>query len=94
MTRTVSVCIYQYDDGKLAGLQLSNDYRARDFTASLTLGQLDIVRNSGIVVGQYLQSVTHSLSLGAELMYQRGSQIPGGQISILSLGGKYSGTFC
>lgn len=70
---------------------MTNDYRGRDFTASLTLGQLDIVRSSGILVGQYLQSVTNAVSLGAELMYQKGSQIPGGQISILSLGGKYAG---
>ena len=72
-------------------MQLSNDYKARDFTASMTLGQLDIVRNSGIFVGQYLQSVTNSIALGAELMYQKESKIPGGQISVLSLGGKYSG---
>ncbi|XP_055352133.1 mitochondrial import receptor subunit TOM40 homolog [Paramacrobiotus metropolitanus] len=91
-TRLRSRLIAQYDEGKLAGLQLSNDYRARDFTASLTLGQLDIVRASGIVVGQYLQSVTKALALGAELMYQKGTQIPGGHISILSLGAKYTGS--
>lgn len=72
-------------------MQLTNDYRGRDFTGSLTLGQLDIVRNSGIVVGQYLQSLTKGLALGAELMYQKGQQIPGGQISILTVGGKYTG---
>lgn len=83
----------QYDDGKMAGMQLTNDYKGQDFTASLTLGQIDIVRNSGIVVGQYLQSVTKSLALGAELMCQKGGQIPGGQISMLSLGGKFTGNF-
>ncbi|OQV13227.1 Mitochondrial import receptor subunit TOM40-like protein 1 [Hypsibius exemplaris] len=91
-TRLRSRIIAQYDEGKLAGLQISNDYKAPDYTASMTLGQLDIVRNSGIVVGQYFQSVTRAVALGAELMYQKGSQIPGGQISVLSLGGKYTGT--
>ena len=72
-------------------MQITNDYKARDFTACLTLGQIDIARNFGIVVGQYLQSVTQYLAFGAELMYQKGAQIPGGQISMLSLGGKFTG---
>lgn len=72
-------------------MQLTNDYRGRDFTGSLSLGQIDIVRNSGIVVCQYLQSVTKAISLGAELMYQKGQQLPGGQVPVLTVGGKYNG---
>lgn len=44
-------------------------------------------------MGQYLQQVTPKLALGAEVLYQYGQQIPGGEISIFSLAGKYSGEF-
>ena len=46
----------------------------------------------GVLVGHYLQKVTENLALGAELVYQRGPNIPGKQMSIYTLGGKYAGT--
>lgn len=45
----------------------------------------------GVFVGQYLHSVTQNLALGTELAIQRGHQIEGGQMAILSLCGRYSG---
>ena len=45
---------------------------------------------TGVVVAQYLQSVTEKLDLGAELMYQYGSNVPGGQIGIYTLAGRYT----
>ena len=38
-------------------------------------------------MGHYLQKVTENLALGAELVYQRGPNIPGKQMSIYTLGG-------
>ena len=46
---------------------------------------------SGLFVGQYLQRVTSNLALGGELLYQYGPQVPGGEISILSLAGRLTG---
>ena len=42
-------------------------------------------------MGQYLQRVTPNLALGGELLYQFGQQIPGGEISVLSLAGRLTG---
>lgn len=45
----------------------------------------------GVLVGHYLQSVSKNADLGAELAYQYGPQVPGGEIAVLSLAGRYSG---
>ena len=45
----------------------------------------------GIAVAQYLQKVSPFLMLGAELLYQYGSTLPGGEMAMLSLAGKYTG---
>ena len=46
---------------------------------------------SGLFVGQYLQRITSNLALGGELLYQFGPQVPGGEISVLSLAGRLTG---
>ncbi|XP_074652355.1 mitochondrial import receptor subunit TOM40 homolog 1-like [Tubulanus polymorphus] len=81
----------QIQGGKMVTSQLSTDYRGKDFTASVTLGNIDIVNESGIVVSQYLQNVTSKLALGAELLYQYGPQVPGSEITVLTLAGRYLG---
>jgi len=70
--------------------QISTDYRGNDFTASLTLGNPSIFTNSGVIVGQYLQSVTQRTALGAEVAYQYGPNVPGRQIAIVSALGRYT----
>jgi mitochondrial import receptor subunit TOM40 len=67
---------------------MSTDYRGDDFTASLTVGNPNILNNSGVLVAHYLQSVTKQLALGGELAYQYGPAVPGGQIAILSAAAK------
>ncbi|KAG1663718.1 Mitochondrial import receptor subunit TOM40 1 [Nymphon striatum] len=81
----------QIQDSKLAALQITTDYRGSDYTASLTAANTDVITETGIIIGQYLQSVTKSLALGAELVHQYGPQVPGGGISNLSILGKYTG---
>lgn len=44
---------------------------------------------TGVLVLHYLQSISPSLAVGAELAYQRGGGVPGGQVGILSLAGRY-----
>lgn len=51
----------------------------------------DMVSSLGLLVAHYLQRITPSLALGAEIMYQRGQQVPGGEIAIMSLAGRWSG---
>ncbi|XP_055913334.1 mitochondrial import receptor subunit TOM40 homolog 1 [Eupeodes corollae] len=80
----------QIQDSKLTAAQLSTDYRGDDFTATLTVGNPNLLNNSGVIVGHYLQSVTEKLALGGELAYQYGQNVPGGQIAILSAVAKYT----
>lgn len=49
---------------------------------------------SGLVVAHYLRSVSKKVALGAELAYQFGPQVPGYEIALLSLAGRYDGEFC
>jgi len=84
-------CVAQIQNNKCVASQCTTDYKGKDFTAALTAGNLDPISGSGLFVGQYLQRVTSRLALGSELLYQFGQQIPGGEISVLSLAGRYSG---
>ena len=45
-------------------------------------------------MGQYLQNITKRLDMGAEIFYQRGAQVPGNQIGIYTLAGRYKGMSC
>lgn len=85
--------VCQFQSGpKCIGQQISADYKGDDFTASITSANLNPLDVSGMLVGHYLQRVTAGLALGAELMYQRGMQVPGGEIAIMSLAGRYTGS--
>ena len=46
---------------------------------------------AGVLVSHYLQSVTPSVALGAELAYQYGPNVPGGEIAILGAAARYTG---
>ncbi|CAL1279917.1 unnamed protein product [Larinioides sclopetarius] len=82
----------QVQDSKFVATQVSADYKGSDFTASLTLGNTDVLNGSGVTVMHYLQNVMPSLALGAEMAYQYGPQVPGGEIAVMSLVGRYTGT--
>lgn len=47
----------------------------------------------GVMVAQYLQSVSKNLALGAELVYQKMSAQQGGQSAFTSLAARYSGNY-
>ena len=44
-----------------------------------------------MVVAHYLRSVSKKVALGAELAYQFGPHVPGNEIALLSLAGRYDG---
>lgn len=81
----------QIQNSKFTAAQLTTDYKGDDFTYSLTLGNVDVISESGVLVSHYLQSVTKSIALGAELAYQYGPSVPGGEIAVLSAAGRYTG---
>lgn len=83
--------VVQTQNNKCVASQCSSDYKGRDFSVSLTAGNLDLVGGTGLFVGQYLQRITSRLALGAEMLYQYSPQIPGGEISVLSLAGRLHG---
>ena len=43
----VNVIMLQFQDNKCAAFQCTTDYKGSDYTASLTLGNNDILNNSG-----------------------------------------------
>lgn len=83
--------VSQFQDSKCAAAQGTLDYKGSDYTASVTAGNVDIINNAGILVTQYLQTVTSRLALGGELVYQFGPQIPGKQFTVVSLAARITG---
>ncbi|XP_074593402.1 mitochondrial import receptor subunit TOM40 homolog 1-like [Brevipalpus obovatus] len=82
--------VVQIQDSKTAGYQVSNDYRGKNYTSSVILGNIDPVMKAGMSVFHYLQTVSPTLDLGTELAVQFGPQTPGGIFTALSLAGRYS----
>lgn len=79
--------VFQTQQSKFLTWQFDSEYRGDDYTATLTLGNPDLIGESVIVVAHFLQSLTHRLVLGGELVYHRR---PGEEGAILTLAGKYS----
>ena len=51
-------------------MQFTGDYKADLYTASLTLGNPDLIHGTGVAVLHYLRAVTKHISLGPEFAYQ------------------------
>lgn len=66
------------------------EYRSNNSTVSLTLANPSILKQHGTLVLHYLKAITSRITLGAEMAYQRCSQIPGHQQTIMSLAFRYS----
>ncbi|KAL9594552.1 MAG: hypothetical protein Q9179_005347 [Wetmoreana sp. 5 TL-2023] len=74
-------------------LSIENDYSGRDFTASLKAMNPSIIEGGvkGIFIASYLQSVTPSLALGLEAVWQRVAMNSSPE-ALLSYGAKYKGS--
>lgn len=79
----------QVQRNKFNAVQMTADYRGDYYTLSLTLGNPDIINNSGLIVVHYLQNITKNLALGAEFLYQQGPTLPTGYISLFSAAARY-----
>lgn len=82
--------ISQIQNRRWVATQISAEYRGKDFSGTVTLGNPDFINESGVTVLQYLQNVSRSLALGAELVYQYGPTVPGRQIAIYTLAGRWT----
>ena len=80
----------QIQKGKINGAQGTLERRSRLHTWGVTLANVDLLSESGIVVGSFLRRLTNKLDVGAELVYQYGKQIPGAQMSALSYAVRYT----
>lgn len=73
------------------GSQASLDYKGDNFTTTLTAANIDLIRNSGIIVGHLLHQFTKRLAIGPELVVQYGQQENTLKtVSQLSIGGRFS----
>ena len=74
-------------------LSLDNDYTGKDFTASLKSINPSLIEGglTGVFVGSYLQSLTPSLAVGLEAMWQRVALNTGPETAI-SYCAKYKGS--
>ncbi|KYO19499.1 mitochondrial import receptor subunit TOM40B [Alligator mississippiensis] len=79
--------IFQTQQSKFMTWQFDGEYRGDDCTATLTLGNPDVISESVILVAHFLQSVTSRLVLGGEMVYHRR---PGEEGAIVTLAGKYT----
>ncbi|XP_042640741.1 mitochondrial import receptor subunit TOM40B-like isoform X3 [Tyto alba] len=79
--------VFQTHQAKFVTWQFDGEYRGDDCTATLTLGNPDLLGESVILVAHFLQSVTSRLVLGGEMVYHRR---PGEEGAILTLAGKYT----
>src|ERR1700733_958954 len=76
-----------------AMVQFDNEYTGNDFTASLKTLNPSLIDGglTGIFIGSYLQSVTPSLALGLEAIWQRAALNQGPETAI-SYCAKYKGS--
>lgn len=74
-------------------LSVDNDYTGQDFTASLKSINPSIIEGglTGVFVGSYLQSLTPSLAVGLEAMWQR-MGLQSGPETAISYCAKYKGS--
>ncbi|KAF7238578.1 Mitochondrial import receptor subunit TOM40B [Varanus komodoensis] len=79
--------IFQTQQSKFVTWQFDTEYRGEDYTATLTLGNPDLISESIILVAHFLQSVTSRLVLGGEMVYHRR---PGEEGAFITLAGKYT----
>lgn len=80
----------QVQECKITATQGTLEYKGSDFTLAMAVGKPDFSEKSSVFVGHYLQSVTKRLTLGAELVYQSGARVMGGEIAVTSAAARYT----
>lgn len=80
----------QVQECKLTATQGTLEYKGSDYTLAMAVGKPDFSESSSVFVGHYLQSVTKRLAMGAELVYQSGARVVGGEVAIASGAARYT----
>lgn len=80
----------QIQECKVTATQGTVEYKGSDYTLAMALGKPDFSDKSAVFVLHYLQSVTKRLALGAELIYQSGARVMGGEIAFTSAAARYT----
>ncbi|XP_031845569.1 mitochondrial import receptor subunit TOM40 homolog 1 [Nomia melanderi] len=80
----------QIANGTCKASSYTAEYRANDFTIAATLANPVVAKGHGTIVVHYLQSITSRITLGTELACLRGSKVPGGQQTVMSVALRYS----
>nr|XP_039248025.1 mitochondrial import receptor subunit TOM40 homolog isoform X2 [Styela clava] len=79
-------CIAQTQASKLQSLQIGTDITLKDSTISVVGADPDLLNRNGMLIVHYLQAITPNLSLGSEILYQKGA---GKQQAIVTFAGRY-----
>jgi len=82
-------CIAQTNGSKMKSLQTGVDILLGNSSISLLAADPDLFNQSGMFIAHYLQGLTPSLSVGAELIYQRSAMRHN---SIMGLAARYKTT--
>lgn len=83
--------VLSFAKNQCTGSQASLDYKGDNYTTTLTAANIDLIKNSGILVGHLLYQFSKRISLGPELVVQYGQQENKlRMVSQLSLGGRYA----
>lgn len=80
----------QVQKNKFTAMQMTCDYRGDSYTLSTTVGNLDVLNGTGILILHGLKSVTPNIALGAELVYQRAPIMHGNSLAVMSAVGRYT----
>ncbi|KAG7219424.1 hypothetical protein INR49_009258 [Caranx melampygus] len=88
-SRIRSKLAFQTQQNKFVNWQGDAEFRGEDFTATVTLGNPDVLVWLRYCSDHYLQSITPSLALGGGSGYHRR---PGEEGSVMSLVGRYTGS--
>ncbi|BHF58113.1 Mitochondrial import receptor subunit TOM40B [Sparganum proliferum] len=78
---------------KMAGQQLSTEFRGGKWNAGITLINPDINRGQVMSAIDTVRQVSKRFYLGTMFFYHLSSQLPGGQDGVWSFGGKYVSDF-
>jgi len=81
----------QMEDQKFQATQLSAEYMSENATSSVTFANVDLFNPSGVGIFHYLHKVSSRWSLGAEMITQFGSQVPGNMAAMVGVSARYEG---
>lgn len=83
--------VFSFAQNQCVGSQASLDYKADNYTSTLTAANIDLIKNSGILVGHLLYQFSQRISLGPELVVQYSQQEDSLRtMSQFSLGGRFN----